>query len=72
MLLAYILKRLVWSVPFLFAVSLVAFALIAAPPGDYVTTFAATLAQSGDIVDQNRLDALRERPHTALAPRSIR
>ena len=61
MLLAYILKRLVWSVPFLFAVSLVAFALIAAPPGDYVTTFAATLAQSGDIVDQNRLDALRER-----------
>lgn len=61
MLLAYILKRLIWSVPFLFAVSLVAFALISAPPGDYVTTFAATLAQSGDVVDQSRLDALRER-----------
>lgn len=61
MLLAYVVRRLVWSVPFFFAVSLVAFALIQAPPGDYLTTFAATLAQSGDIVDQARLDALRER-----------
>ena len=61
MLLAYVLKRLFWSIPFLFAVSLVAFALISAPPGDYVTTFAATLAQSGDVVDQQRLEALRER-----------
>lgn len=61
MLLAYILKRLLWSIPFLFAVSLVAFALIEAPPGDFVTSMAATLAASGDIVDQARLDALRER-----------
>jgi peptide/nickel transport system permease protein len=61
MLLAYVVRRLFWSIPFFFAVSLVAFALIEAPPGDYMTTFAATLAQSGDIVDQERLDALRER-----------
>lgn len=61
MLLAYVLKRLFWSIPFLFAISLVAFALIQAPPGDFVTTLAATLAASGDVVDQARLDALRER-----------
>jgi peptide/nickel transport system permease protein len=61
MLLAYILRRILWAVPFLFAASLIAFALISAPPGDYLTTFAATLAQSGDVVDQVRLDALRER-----------
>ena len=61
MLIAYILKRLFWSIPFLFAVSLVAFALIEAPPGDFVTSMAATLAASGDVVDQARLDALRER-----------
>lgn len=61
MLLSYILRRILWAVPFLFAASLIAFALITAPPGDYITTFAATLAQSGDMVDQNRLDALRER-----------
>jgi len=61
MLFAYILRRIFWSIPFLFAVSLIAFALITAPPGDYLTTFAATLAASGDVVDQARLDALRER-----------
>ena len=61
MLLGFIIRRLVWTIPFLFAVSLVSFALIQAPPGDYVTTFAATLAASGDMVDQERLALLRER-----------
>jgi len=61
MLLGFIIRRLVWTIPFLFAVSLVAFALIQAPPGDYVTTFAATLAASGDMVDQERLALLRQR-----------
>jgi peptide/nickel transport system permease protein len=61
MLLGYILRRLLWSVPFFFAASLVSFALIQAPPGDYVTSFAATLAASGDVIDQDRLMALRER-----------
>ncbi|WP_102783913.1 ABC transporter permease [Thalassospira sp. GB04J01] len=61
MLFAYILRRMVWAVPLLFAVSLIAFALISAPPGDYITSFAATLSQSGDVVDQARLDSLRER-----------
>jgi len=61
MLLGFVIRRLIWTIPFLFAVSIVAFALIQAPPGDYVTTFAATLAASGDMVDQERLALLRER-----------
>jgi len=61
MLFAYILRRMVWAVPLLFAVSIIAFALISAPPGDYITSFAATLSESGDVVDQARLDSLRER-----------
>lgn len=61
MLLGYVIRRLLWSVPFFFTASLVSFALIQAPPGDYVTSFAATLAASGDVVDQDRLNALRER-----------
>jgi peptide/nickel transport system permease protein len=61
MLLGYVLRRILWAVPFLVAVSIVAFALIQAPPGDYLTTFAATLAASGDMVDQERLEALRTR-----------
>jgi peptide/nickel transport system permease protein len=61
MLLAFIIRRIIWTVPFLVAVSFVSFALIQAPPGDYLTTFAATLAASGDMVDQERLEALRVR-----------
>ncbi len=61
MLLAWVIKRILYAVPFFFLVSLVAFALIQAPPGDYLTTFAATLARSGDLVDQERLEALRVR-----------
>jgi len=61
MLLLYITRRILWSIPFFFAASLVAFALIQAPPGDWVTTFAATLATSGDMVDQERLEGLRTR-----------
>jgi peptide/nickel transport system permease protein len=61
MLLAYIIRRILWAIPFLFVVSLIAFALIQAPPGDYISTFASTLAASGDVIDQERLVALRER-----------
>lgn len=61
MLATFIIRRTLWAIPFLFASSLIAFALIQAPPGDYLTTFAATLAQSGDVVDQDRLEALRDR-----------
>lgn len=61
MLAVYIARRILWSIPFFFAASLVAFALIQAPPGDYITSFAASLAASGDIVDADRLEALRTR-----------
>ena len=61
MLITYVIRRIIWAVPFLFAASLVAFALITLPPGDYVTTLAQTLAESGDQVDQARLLALRQR-----------
>ncbi len=61
MLLAYIIRRVLWAVPFLFGVSIVAFAIIQAPPGDYLTTYAATLAASGEIVDHQALEVLRER-----------
>ena len=61
MLAAYIVSRVLWAIPFLFAVSVVAFAIIQAPPGDYLTTYAATLAASGEVVDHRALEVLRER-----------
>lgn len=61
MILRYLLRRLVWMIPFLFAVSVVAFVLIQAPPGDYLTTYIAKLGQSNEILDQATVDNLRER-----------
>jgi peptide/nickel transport system permease protein len=59
--LRFILKRLMWMVPALFAVSFLAIVLIQLPPGDYATNYVATLAASNEVVDQNTATALRER-----------
>ncbi len=61
MLLAYVVRRTLWTFPFLFAVSIVVFALIQAPPGDYLHTFIAQLAESDESVDQATIDLMRER-----------
>ncbi|MGR9249814.1 ABC transporter permease [Rhizobium leguminosarum] len=60
-MLVFIAKRCLWMIPSLFAVSFLAFVLIQLPPGDYVTTYIATLAASNEIVDQNTAAQLRER-----------
>ena len=60
-MLAFIVKRLLWMVPSLLAVSFLAFVLIQLPPGDFVTNYIATLAASNEVVDQNAAAALRER-----------
>jgi len=60
-MLAYIIRRVLWMVPSLVAVSFLAFFLIQLPPGDYVTTYIATLAASNEIVDQRTAMELRDR-----------
>ncbi len=57
----FILRRVLWMIPSLVAVSLLAFFLIQLPPGDYVTTYVATLAASNEIVDQQTAAELRDR-----------
>ena len=57
----FIVKRLLWMLPFLIAISFLSFVLIQLPPGDYVTTYIATLAASNEIVDQNTAADLRSR-----------
>ncbi|WP_425098332.1 ABC transporter permease [Tropicibacter sp. S64] len=57
----YILKRILWMVPFLFAVSVVSFLLIQAPPGDYLTTYIAKLGESNEVLDQASIENLRAR-----------
>ena len=61
MILRFILKRILWMIPFLFAVSVVSFLLIQAPPGDYLTTYIARLAESNELLDQASIENLRAR-----------
>ncbi len=60
-MLLFIAKRLLWMVPSLVVVSFLAFVLIQLPPGDYVTSYIATLAASNEVVDQNTAADLRAR-----------
>jgi peptide/nickel transport system permease protein len=57
-MLVFIVKRLL---PSLFALSFLAFVLIQLPPGDYVTSYIATLAASNETVDKNAAAELRGR-----------
>jgi peptide/nickel transport system permease protein len=43
------------------AISFLSFVLIQLPPGDYVTTYIATLAASNEVIDQNTAADLRNR-----------
>jgi peptide/nickel transport system permease protein len=44
----------------LFLMSVVAFALIQAPPGDFLTDYVAQLQASGELVDDDQIEALRD------------
>jgi peptide/nickel transport system permease protein len=60
-MLMYFVRRILMMIPTLFAISIVAFAIIQLPPGDYLTTYVAQLQQQGDLVDAAELARLRER-----------
>lgn len=60
-MLAYFVRRLLYMVPTLIAISVVSFFIIQLPPGDYLSTLVANLAAQGDQIDGARLAALRDR-----------
>ncbi|WP_055045929.1 ABC transporter permease [Devosia sp. A16] len=60
-MLLYILKRIAGMIPAMVAISILAFTVIQLPPGDYVSTYAAQIAQAGETVDSAVLASLRER-----------
>jgi peptide/nickel transport system permease protein len=55
----YIIKRLLLLPLLLLIFSIVAFALIQAPPGDFITSYIAELAASGSTMERAQIDALR-------------
>jgi peptide/nickel transport system permease protein len=58
-MLAFIIRRLIAMVLTLAAVSVVAFAIIQLPPGDYLTSYIAQLSSTGDQVDPRVIENLR-------------
>jgi peptide/nickel transport system permease protein len=46
--------------PMLFLMSIVAFGIILAPPGDYLTSYVAQLEASGDFLDQAEIEGLKK------------
>jgi peptide/nickel transport system permease protein len=58
---AYIARRLLIMIPTLFLISVISFAALQLPPGDYLTSYAAQLTTQGEYIDQESLDTLRER-----------
>ena len=54
-----ILKRILWMIPTLWAISLISFALIQLPPGDYLTSYVTALAETGEPVAEEQVEALR-------------
>lgn len=57
----YIVRRGLYMIPTLFAISLVAFLVIQLPPGNFLTAYIAQLSAQGQGVDGAQIRALEER-----------
>ncbi|MCL6547655.1 MAG: ABC transporter permease [Alicyclobacillus sp.] len=58
-MLQFILRRLIWVVATFFVTSLVVFAIIQLPPGDFVTSYVQNLAAQGGQIQQDTIEGLR-------------
>lgn len=56
----FILRRILLVVPTLLAISMISFAIIQLPPGDYLTSYVASLESSGQVIDEATIEALRQ------------
>ena len=58
-MLRYIVQRLLLLPVLIVIFSIIVFGLVQAPPGDFLTSYIATLASSGSSMDQAQVDALK-------------
>ena len=59
-MLQFLLRRLLYMIPTLIAISIVAFVIIQLPPGDFLTTMVASMAAQGEDMDTTAMRALEE------------
>ena len=58
-MLGYVIKRLIYMIPTLIGMSIIAFLIIQLPPGDYVTSMIASMSDNGQNADPAQIEALR-------------
>src|SRR5215213_6932451 len=59
-MLEYIVRRVLLAIPTLIGISILSFIVMQLPPGDFLSTYAATLAQMGEGVAAEHLQALQD------------
>jgi peptide/nickel transport system permease protein len=59
-MLRYVVHRLLIMIPTLLAISIIVFAIIQLPPGDYLESYIAELQSEGQSVDQSKIEFLRQ------------
>jgi peptide/nickel transport system permease protein len=57
----FIIRRLLYMIPMMFAISIVTFIIIQLPPGDFLTALQARLASQSESIDPGVIAGLRER-----------
>lgn len=57
----YVIKRVIYMIPTLFAISLLSFLIIQLPPGDFVSAMAAKMSELGESMDSTQLESLKQR-----------
>ena len=60
-MLTFIVRRILIMIPTMLVISILTFIIIQLPPGDYLTSYIAALAESGETVDEEQIEALRMR-----------
>lgn len=56
----FIIRRTLLLIPTVIIISMISFFIIQLPPGDYLTSYVASLESAGQVVDQGQIDALKE------------
>jgi peptide/nickel transport system permease protein len=59
-MLRYVIKRLIYMIPTLIGMSIIAFLIIQLPPGDYLSSMLASMADAGVSVDEVQIARYRE------------
>ncbi|NLS76719.1 MAG: ABC transporter permease [Chloroflexi bacterium] len=55
----YVVRRILYMVPTLIAVTIISFVVIELPPGDYLTNYVNRLMLQGEFLDEAQLEALK-------------